>query len=411
MMRSLLIGLAMIWLTWHAVGQTTSPQNEFRSYSAEQNKVINQLVTHKQYRQAIEHCDDWYKIYAQLNEAVKRQFAGLPADLFYGQACLYGLLKDKAGATRAFQKAVAAGYKNYRQALTDPDLAYARTDKEFVRQLALIRRRGDYRFILQQDTYHSPRSRTDRFGFTYQSADEPQLVALRHDYKLDSIAGQGSDVSKVINLMQWVHDRIPHDGNNENPVSRNAQDLLTVCQQQARGLNCRGLSTVLNEVYLAMGFRSHFVGCLPKDTSDSDSHVINSVYVPSIRKWLYMDPTQAAYLMNEAGQLLSISEVRQRLIEGRPLLLNPTANWNHKVSATKVDYLDRYMAKNLYQLERPLTSQRDLETRQEGKVLHYVRLVPLKSYNAQRATQIKRGKLVTIVTHYTSDPTVFWAVN
>lgn len=410
-MRSLSLVLAITWLKLTAFGQTTSPQDSFRAYAAQQNKVINQLVTDKQYRQAIDHCDDWYKTYAQLNEELKRQFAGIPADLFYAQARFYALLKDKAGATRAFDKAIAAGYKNYRQALTNPDLAYIRTDKEFVRQLALIRRRGDYHFILQQEKDYSSKSPSELPGFTYQSADEPQLVALRHQYKLDSIAGQGSDVSKVINLMNWVHDRIPHDGNHENPASRNAQDLLMVCQQEARGLNCRGLSTVLNEVYLAMGFRAHFVGCLPKDTTDFDSHVINSVYVPSVQKWLYMDPTQAAYLMDETGQLLSISEVRQRLIEGRPLLLNPTANWNHKVTATKVDYLDGYMTKNLYQLERPLNSQRDLETRQEGKVLHYVRLVPLKAYNARQTTQTRKGKLVTIVTHYTSDPTVFWASN
>ena len=96
-----------------------------------------------------------------------------------------------------------------------------------------------------------------------------------------------------------------------------------------------------------MGYQSHFVTCLPKDTTDSDCHVINVVYAPSLRKWVWMDPTNDAYVMNEQGTLLGIEEVRARLLDGRPLLLNPDANWNHRQSATKEQYLYSYMAKNL----------------------------------------------------------------
>ena len=192
---------------------------------------------------------------------------------------------------------MAAGYKDYRHTLVDTDLDYVRGDKEFKQQLALLRSRSDYRYLLQQARGYAPRATAPLPAFTYQAAVAPPLAALRQQYRLDSIAGAGTDVSQVINLMHWVHTRIPHDGNRDNPALRNAQDLLAVCRQEGRGLNCRGLATVLNEVYLAMGFRSRFVGCLPKDTTDVDSHVVNSVYVPSQRKWLYMDPTQDAYVM------------------------------------------------------------------------------------------------------------------
>ena len=121
-----------------------------------------------------------------------------------------------------------------------------------------------------------------------------------------------------------------------------------------------------------------------------------------------MDLTQGAYVMNEQSQLLNIREVRQCLINGQPLLLNPTANWNNKVTATKEEYLDQYMAKNLYQLERPADSQRDLETRREGKTIHYVRLVPAQAYEPQYATCTWKSKNITIVTHYTTDADAFW---
>ncbi len=387
----------------------TTPVTAFQDYCAHQSSAIKTLVAAQQYSQALAKYTEWHRAYDELDAATKQNFAGLPASLYYNEACYHSLAKDRAGAVRAFGQAVGAGYKNYQHTLVDTDLDYVRGDKAFKQQLALMRARGDYRYILQQAQRGlAPKGPAQLPAFTYQPASEPQLVKLRQQYKLDSIAGAGSDVSQAINLMHWVHSRIPHDGQHGNPASRNAQDLLTVCRQESRGLNCRGLATVLNEAYLAMGFQSRFVGCLPQDTADVDSHVINSVYMPSQHKWLYMDPTQDAYVTNELGQLLSIAEVRQRLIDGQALLLNPTANWNNKVSATKAEYLDQYMAKNLYQLERPADSQRDLETRRAGKVIHYVRLVPPAAYDAQHPTRTWKGNDVTIVTHYTTDAAAFW---
>jgi hypothetical protein len=408
MLRSVLIAALVLALSGRAAAQNAPANQAFQAYCTQQSADIKQLVAAKQYPQALAKYADWHRAYDQLDPATRQQFSGLPASLYYNEACYYALAKNRAGAVQAFRQAVGAGYKNYGHTLVDTDLDYVRGDKEFKQQLALMRARGDYRYILQQAQAYAPQPSVQLPAFTYQAATELQLVALRQQYKLDSIAGAGSDVAQAINLMHWVHNRIQHDGNHENPALRNAQDLLTVCRQESRGLNCRGLATVLNEVYLAMGFQSRFVGCLPKDSTDVDSHVINSVYVPSQHKWLYMDPTQDAYVTNEQGQLLSIAEVRQRLISGQPLLLNPTANWNNKVSATKQEYLDQYMAKNLYYLERPADSQRDLETRREGKTIHYVRLVPAEAFDPKHATHTMKGKAVTIVTHYTTDAAAFW---
>jgi hypothetical protein len=90
---------------------------------------------------------------------------------------------------------------------------------------------------------------------------------------------------------------------------------------------------------------------LPKDSTDYDCHSINTVYSNTLKKWLWIDPTNDAYVMNEKGDLLSIAEVRERLINNKPLILNPEANWNHINSITKDYYLYNYMAKNLYAFE------------------------------------------------------------
>jgi hypothetical protein len=82
--------------------------------------------------------------------------------------------------------------------------------------------------------------------FTYQSPNDSNLVGIRRDFKLDSIAGQGNEVSRILNLMHWVHTVVQHDGNSYNPEPRNTENLLKVCREENRGVNCRMMATILN---------------------------------------------------------------------------------------------------------------------------------------------------------------------
>jgi hypothetical protein len=249
-------------------------------------------------------------------------------------------------------------------------------------------------------------------AFTYQAAGDSNLAALRKAFKLDSVAGAGSEVSKILNLMHWLHNLVPHDGNHGNPAVMNAVNMIEVCKKEHRGLNCRGLATVLNECYLAMGIQSRFVTCLPKDSLgiDQDCHVINMVYARELKKWIWIDPTFDAYVMNEKGELLGIGEVRERIINGKPLILNPDANWNHRVSETKEYYLYSYMAKNLYLLECPISSEFDTETRKEGKVISYMQLVPLDYFkkSLEKTVSTNRVNKTSFVVYKTNNPDTFW---
>ena len=114
--------------------------------------------------------------------------------------------------------------------------------------------------------------------------------------------------------------------------------------------------------------------------------------------------------MNEKGELLSIEEVRERIINGKPLILNPEANWNHKTSQTKGHYLYYYMAKNLYLLECPMTSEYDTETKQEGKLTRYMELVPLDYFNKslEKNESMNNETKRKWETYKTNNPNVFW---
>lgn len=245
--------------------------------------------------------------------------------------------------------------------------------------------------------------------FEYQNQADSNLVALRKAFNLDSIAGTGGEELKVINLLHWIHNLIPHDGNHDNPVVKNAMSMIKECKKDARGLNCRGLATVLNECYLSLGIKSRIVTCMPKDTIFEDCHVINIVYLEGKKKWIWIDPTNNAYVMNENGELLSIQEVRERLVSNKSLILNPDANWNNKLTATKEEYLYNYMAKNLYRFECPLVSEFNSETWLERKKVVYVELLPLDGYQQKPDTSTFTNKSgITFINYKTNNPSIFW---
>jgi len=246
--------------------------------------------------------------------------------------------------------------------------------------------------------------------FTYQSAENPNLKKIRQDLKLDSIAGKGSELSKIFNLLHWVHNLVKHDGSSNNPTLKNAIELINVCKVENRGVNCRMLATILNECYLSLGIKSRYITCMPKETNFDDCHVINMVYSNELKKWIWIDPTFDSYVMDEKGNLLGIQEVRERLIKGQPLILNADANWNRENLQTKEDYLENYMAKNLYRLQTPLISEYDTETWKSGKEVTYVELLPLDGIEQtpQKKEQTNNSTGVKFTYYKTNNPNLFW---
>ena len=353
-------------------------------------------------------------IYESLDSISKQDYLGTNSSAHYTMACLYAIANNKKEALDFLYKTIAAGsgYFDYKTLDTDPDIDNIRNEPEFQKILAKMKQCGDYLSILKNANKYNISDNRSIPKFSYQGNDNPNLVALREGFNLDSVAGQGSDVLKILNLMHWIHDVVPHDGMNGNPEVKNAMSMLEVCKKENRGLNCRGLALVLNECYLAMGIKSRVVTCLPKDSLkiDQDCHVINSVYSESLKKWLWIDPTFDAYVMSETGEMLSIEEVRERLINDNTLILNPDANWNNQSAQTKEDYLEYYMAKNLYILECPSSSEYNMETRTDGKTMSYIRLLPLDYFEQTPDKVEEKGEKSNMlwITYKTNNPNHFW---
>ena len=266
------------------------------------------------------------------------------AYLFYRQATRWASRKPQK-ALAYLTSAVDAGFNDAARLASDSALAPLHAHPLLAELDSMMGGRNSYLDVLRATPAYA-----DTVTFTYAAPTDSGLQRVREFFNLDSIAGQGDEISRIKRLMYWVHDHIPHDGSSSWPdCPFNAVDLYQVAQRDDRGLNCRFLATVLNEMYLAAGFKARFLTCQSKRyDSDPDCHVINVVWSDSLQKWVWMDPSFAAYVTDERGLLLHPGEVRQRLIDGRPLVLNDDANWNHRTKQTKAHYLEEYMAKNLY---------------------------------------------------------------
>lgn len=250
-----------------------------------------------------------------------------------------------------------------------------------------------YLDILKRASKYSLDDKREITKFTYKPLNDPDLNKIRTQFKLDSIIGTGNEVSQILNLLHWAHNSFRHDGSKEVPEFSSISNLMNICLKDHKTLDCGTLATVLNDSYLALGYKSRRIICLPEDSSDFDCHSINVVYSNTLNKWLWIDPTNDAYVMNEKGELLSIAEVRERLVNDKPLILNPEANWNHINSITKEYYLYNYMAKNLYAFECFVSGGGESQSNL---------LLPVEYKGIIPRTKIYKPKCTT-------NPTLFWA--
>jgi hypothetical protein len=319
------------------------------------------------------------------------------AGLHYNVACIYSLQNQKKKAVEYFEKSIKLGYNDYYHILEDSDLDNIRKEKRFVLLLKELSE-GTYLSILKQTGGYEKTDTVDLPHFYYEIPENARMQDIKTYFKLDSIAGDGDEISKILNIMYWIHNNIRHDGSNYALAEFDAIDLYHYHKATGKGINCRHLAIALNEMYLSMGWKSRYVTCMPKDENDQDCHVINSVWIDHLQKWIWIDPTFAAYVKDENDNLLSISEVRQKLIDDSPLLLNEDANWNNQSKQTKEGYLMNYMAKNLYWLQVSINNIFNPESRYRNKVNEYVSLLPV---GYTRSNTNNTGTI-------TSDSEYFW---
>jgi len=393
---------------------TTFGQNkEFEDFMNLSDSLMHKAYKEKNPDNYLLSLNRFNEEYSKLSDKDKDYFRGFVINAFYNLSCTYSLLNDKSNSIIYLKKSLEAGYNDYGHIQQDSDLDNIREEEAFLKLVQAFREINDYLYILKKAGKYNLQEKEELPKFTYQSALDPKLVALRKTFNLDSIAGNGNEVSKILNILHWVHNTVSHDGSTESGIKEiNAYSILSAARTRHIGVCCGELATTLNDCYLSLGFASRKVYCSPKDSlgMDNDKHVINVVYLPSMHKWIWVDPTNDAYVMDEKQQLLSIEDVRERLINDKPLMINPDANWNHKSKVIKEYYLYSYMAKNLYMMKCPVNSEYDSETENSGKTITYIQLIPLDYHKKSLKKEVRTNSetKTTIITYLTNNPDIFW---
>jgi len=155
--------------------------------------------------------------------------------------------------------------------------------------------------------------------FLYSDSTDENLRRLRKQYDLDSIAGQGSETERIINLMTWVYGLAAHANEPAVPAERNAFSFIHLAKDQHMNINCYMKTVILNEVYLSMGFYSRHTHLLPYSHEEEESHFVTSVFSQTLDKWILMDPDFGAYVTDKKGNILGVAEIRRGLISGAPM--------------------------------------------------------------------------------------------
>jgi hypothetical protein len=149
--------------------------------------------------------------------------------------------------------------------------------------------------------------------FAWANTNDPYLLDLRAQYPLDSlVSGTTDDFQKALKLLTWVTSLWKHDGMNE-PKEAHAAYILEQVAQGER-FRCVEYGTVLHAVLTAVGLPARQIGLKMKDTdkiSMGAGHVATEVYLPSLKKWVFLDPQFGTYLSYK-GILLSAAEAGEQ---------------------------------------------------------------------------------------------------
>ena len=256
-----------------------------------------------------------------------------------------------------------------------------------------------------------PASYAVEVAFSYAAPMDKHLAKLRLTYDLDTVAGNGPETERLINLMHWVYRLTGHANEPEIPEERNALILIPLARDRHMMMNCYLKTVILNEVYLAMGFESRQTHLWPAEKEDEESHYITSVYSRTLGRWILMDPDFGVYATDDQGAILGVAEIRSRLIAGRPVAVRPVdppPGFLARVWSNVQDFVDGtsylwYLQKNLFKIECPQNSLFNLAAVPNRA---YFQLIPDGYREEQlRTPQITaRGKKVV----FTNDEDLFW---
>lgn len=170
--------------------------------------------------------------------------------------------------------------------------------------------------------------------------DCPEYKELIAKYRIDEIAGEGTDFKRAERLLHWMSPRLKHLPDYDNHVPMNSLALLEYSlDRPENGINCRNKSVILTECCLALGITARRVYIMPCSPYDMDNHVVTEIFDRELSKWIMLDPSTDGVFRDEKGVPLSLLELRERFAAHKPAAFT---------GSEPEEDMNAYFAKNLY---------------------------------------------------------------
>ena len=202
---------------------------------------------------------------------------------------------------------------------------------------------------------------------------------LVESYKLFEVAGDGDDYSKIVNLLNWESKHILHNGDYDGHIRNTAFDLFKYSFDTANGINCRSLSLALLECLLGVKIKTRVIYMFPYSPYDFDNHVVCEAWVEELQKWIMIDPTYNAIVLNTFDEPLNIMEIRDALANMEKLHFAKGLNYNG--NTVEEDEVFEYYAKDMFRFTIRDIQGLDSQNRSD---VHILSIVP-KGYDNHKS--------------------------
>ena len=242
--------------------------------------------------------------------------------LYYNAACSWSLAAEADSAFACIHRALKAGYDDLDWLQVDSDFDYIRKEEpqRYARLIddapEIIRSVRIGKTPMAVIEYDNFTGWADIGLYHWDSYDNPAFDTLRQVYNLERIAGdEPSEFTRMKNILQWVHTRWEHVGDNQCPDA-NALKLLRLANEGER-FRCVEYSVLLANCLTALGYPARVIGLQmhPVAYGTGRGHVVTEVWSNEFQKWILLDGQNNNWWTDGVRPILSAEECRELYLD------------------------------------------------------------------------------------------------
>ena len=205
------------------------------------------------------------------------------------------------------------------------------------------------RLELLQEFATYDRSREESYDTKYHLGGEIPSILEKYGFS-DYIKDVDNTSDEIVfRMLNFVCEHFGHNGNISLNNRCDIKGLIEFCEQHDGRMNCRGLAMLLASLLRLVGVKARHITCMPYEEPFNDCHVVVDCLLPSGKR-VMLDPTWRLYLLDNAGEYVSLEHFREQLLSGETVSVNTDASYNG--GTFDLEYYRNYMTKNTIRFSR-----------------------------------------------------------